>query len=294
MNDSLGDRMKCYEQASSYHLPRRLPVIIRVDGRAFHTWTKWAHKPFDDFLRHGMVSVATALCDQIDGARFAFVQSDEVSVLVCNDTTINTQPWFDNDLSKMCSISASIATLAMPQSVPGGKGAQFDARAFVLPPDEVTNYFIWRQQDATRNSIQMAARAVFSHSACRGLNNNQLQEKLWSEKSINWNDYPTRFKRGTAITTDEYGRWITDHEPPIFTQIREYIEQRLEPTERKDRPCPLCLHMEQADVPICGPHPHTRDEWSAWKRHEETEQTTSGVQGPETDETATGITDPYR
>lgn len=124
-------------------------------------------------------------------------------------------------------------------------GALFDARAFVLPEDEVVNYFIWRQQDATRNSIQMVAQSVFSHNELQGLNCNELQNKLLTEKNINWNSYPISYKRGSCIikkdtkvsvfnldsdkepnfTEITRKKWTIDQNIPIFSQEREYIEE---------------------------------------------------------------------
>ena len=255
MNDSLGDRMKGYENISRIYLPRRLPVIIRVDGRAFHTFTKGFQKPFDDVLSRAMRGAAIGLCKEISGAKLAFVQSDEISVLVTNDDSIETQPWFDNNLQKLVSLSASIATRCFDNAFQlaiteynesfsqhttyfrASHTATFDARAFVLPPEEVVNYFIWRQQDATRNSIQMVAQSLYSHKALQNKNCNDLQEMI-HEKGINWNDYPTPWKRGTCCiktlkvvdignTPVVRSQWEFDTDIPVFTQDRDYIERWL-------------------------------------------------------------------
>ena len=285
--DSLGDRMKGYENAFRHYLPRRMPVIIRIDGKAFHTYTKGFHKPFDYILMKAMQETAYELCKKIEGVKLAYVQSDEISLLLTNDDTLETEPWFGNNLQKLCSIAASIATLAFHkamqqciydftysfsigtieetyaflekeysyskefmQSEEWGwyfhriqtshcNGAHFDARAFVLPKEEVTNYFIWRQQDATRNSIQMVAQSNFSHKELQGLNCNKLQDKLFTEKDINWNDFSVPEKRGTCIIkvptfTNEAilpkMKWAIDYNIPIFTEHREYVEERLNGT----------------------------------------------------------------
>ena len=285
--DSLGDRMKGYENAFRHYLPRRMPVIIRIDGKAFHTYTKGFYKPFDSILMKTMQETAYELCKKIEGVKLAYVQSDEISLLLTNDDTLETEPWFGNNLQKLCSIAASIATLAFHNSMKqhifnftygfsSGKaeeiwqfleaeygysidfmkskewdnyfhriqtshcnGAYFDARAFVLPKEEVTNYFIWRQQDATRNSIQMVAQSNFSHKELQGLNCNKLQDKLFTEKGINWNDFSVPEKRGTCIVkiptfTSEAilpkMKWAIDYNIPIFTEHREYIEERLNGT----------------------------------------------------------------
>lgn len=285
--DSLGDRMKGYENAFRHYLPRRMPVIIRIDGKAFHTYTKGFHKPFDSILMKSMQDTAYALCTKIEGVKLAYVQSDEISLLLTNDDTLETEPWFGNNLQKLCSIAASIATLAFHNSMKqhifnftygfsSGKaeeiwqfleaeygypidfmkskewdeyfhriqtshcnGAHFDARAFVLPKEEVTNYFWWRQLDATRNSIQMVAQSNFSHKELQGLSCNKLQDKLFTEKGINWNDFSVPEKRGTCIVkvptfTNEAVlpkmKWAIDSNIPIFTEHREYIEERLNGT----------------------------------------------------------------
>lgn len=249
MPDALGDRMKRYEDAYRVYLPRRLPVIIRVDGRAFHTFTRGFKRPFDSVLSAVMIKTAEALCKEISGAKLAYIQSDEISILVTNDDTTETQPWFDNNLQKLASLSASIATRAFDNAFQVAVSqynesfeqftvyfralhkATFDARAFILPPNEVTNYFIWRQQDATRNSIQMAARSVYSHKELQNKNTSDLQDMLM-EKGINWNDYETHQKRGACVVKEKvdgvpHGKWTADLEIPIFTQDRDYIERRM-------------------------------------------------------------------
>lgn len=241
MSDLLGDRMKRAEQASRTVLPHRMPVILRVDGKAFHTLTRGCAKPFDQGLMLAMDQTAVALCNEIQGAVFAFVQSDEVSVLIHNYKRLTSEAWFDNQVQKMVSVAASIATSAFTKAWDIRACAHFDARVFVLPEVEVCNYFHWRQADATRNSIQMATRAVFSHRECDGKNTSEMQEMLHA-RGINWNDYPVGCKRGRAVAkvpavsvdTDDKGlpvyversRWEVV-EPPIFTQDRAFIEKHL-------------------------------------------------------------------
>lgn len=275
--DSLGDRMKGYENISRIYLTRRTPVIIRIDGKAFHSFTRGFAKPFDDVLIKSMQNTAKYLCENIMGCKLAYTQSDEISLLLVDYEKLETQAWFDNNLQKMVSVAASMATMAfnkfftnnvkneimeykaslVPQSVELQekikkyydtlkqaleKGAMFDARAFTLPKEEVNNYFIFRQQDATRNSIQMVAQSNFSHKELQGKNCNVLQDMLHEQKGINWNDYPTVYKRGSCIIKvydviikyDEVGnicgytertKWIVDKEIPIFTQDRNYINK---------------------------------------------------------------------
>jgi tRNA(His) guanylyltransferase len=242
MGDGLGDRMKGYERAAKYVLPRRMPVILRVDGKAFHTVTRGCARPFDPYLMAKMDRVAVALCEEAQGAALAFVQSDEISVLIHNYRRLNSEAWFDNEVQKLVSVSASIAAGVFSRD--WSSPVAFDARVFVLPEAEVANYFIWRQQDATRNSIQMAVRAVYSHSQCDEKNTSEMQEMLHA-KGINWNDYKVGEKRGRAVIRDSFdregpdGQIVTRHawrviDPPIFTQDRRFIEQHLA-VEAEDR-----------------------------------------------------------
>ena len=220
---------------------------------------------FDLYMHKAMVETAKALCAEVSGCKMAYTQSDEISLLVTNNDTIETQPWFGNNLQKIVSLTAAKASIAFQKAmntiylntttciedidanyttyIAHLDDVMFDSRAFILPEDEVTNYFLWRQQDATRNSIQMAARAYFSHKECDNKNCDELQEMLF-QKGINWNDYKVWVKRGICIKKTElmmpivYGkdinnltskvvkrtRWIEDDNTPIFTENRAYIE----------------------------------------------------------------------
>lgn len=243
--DSLGDRMKGYERAARTTLPRRMPVILRIDGKAFHSVTRGCVRPFDDHLMSLMDHVATRLCEEAQGAVLGFVQSDEISILVHNYKRLNSEAWFDNEIQKLVSVSAAIAASTFTAQWP--TPVAFDARAFVLPEAEVCNYFIWRQQDATRNSIQMATRAVYSHAQVNDKNTSEMNEMLHA-KGINWNDYPVGCKRGRAIVRVPYGKdgvirhaWSVDLTTPIFTEDRVYVERLLsvEPVEAKGDPSVL-------------------------------------------------------
>lgn len=243
-HDNLGDRMKSfYEDAYRISLPMRMPVVIRVDGKAFHSYTKGCKRPFDEALSAAMNSVAIELCKEIQGAKLAFLQSDEISVLINNYTSLNSEAWFMNNLQKIVSVSAGIASAVMTEesvNIFGKiKRAIFDSRAFVLPKEEVCNYFVFRQQDATRNSVQMVARSLYSHKELHKKNNSELQD-LIMDKGINWNDIPTSQKRGRCIVKETYlkdsverSRWIVDNEIPIFSQNRDYIGKEVH-TESKE------------------------------------------------------------
>ncbi len=255
--DDLGDRMKhSYENRTRYLLPRRSYTLIRVDGKSFHTYTRHCARPCDLDLMADMDQTAMAMCREIEGAKLAFVQSDEISLLLTDFATIHTGAWFDGCLQKMCSLSAAIATAHFNRlrSIrnPGAleqTPACFDSRVFQIPdPTEVYNYFLWRQQDAARNSIQMTARAYFSHAELDGVTCNQAQEKLMTEKSVNWNDMPAGFKRGRCITYERTLQQVEYHDkrtgdlktaegvqrgvwssvvPPIFSQQPEWLMSRI-------------------------------------------------------------------
>lgn len=229
MHDSLGDRMKRqYEDRTRAMLPRRTYTILRADGKSFHTFTRGCEKPYDARLVETMDVTALALCREAQGSVFAFVQSDEISVLLTDFATITTEAWFDGNLQKIVSVGASVVTAAFNAQYGDGTSdrpqALFDCRAFTIPdPVEVVNYFVWRQQDASRNSIQGLAQAHFSHKQLHGLNINELQELLFREKGINWNDLPIEQKRGRCCVYDVDNGWDIDREPPTFTQDRSYL-----------------------------------------------------------------------
>lgn len=263
--DSLGMRMKSYESVTKNFLMKRTPIIIRLDGRAFHSFTKRSvikqsciKDPFSDIMQGCMTHTALSLCKQIQGTALSYHQSDEISLLLTDWETTETQQWFDGNIQKIVSLSASIATLAFNkvyaeyetiEDYP--KLPMFDSRVFNLPKEEVVNYFLWRQQDASRNSVNMLAQYHFSHRELQGKKNNEMQDKLILEKGVNWNDIETWKKRGTCVVktpvsvvvtprkvfgkeedemitnTVSRARWIPDYEIPIFSQDRDYINQYL-------------------------------------------------------------------
>lgn len=215
-NDDFGARMKSYETPTRMTLPPRTYTIIRVDGRAFHTYLAHlgtAEKPFDEWVIHAMDRTAAALCREINGARFAYTQSDEISILL-TDLEPQSQPWFGGGVQKMASVAASIATAAFndiyrrvqqPDRVPDGH-ATFDARVYTIPSRiEVANYFLWRQKDAIRNAVSMAAQARFSHKVLQGKSSAQMQELLFAEKNINFKTaYSDRERRGGVVVRETY------------------------------------------------------------------------------------------
>ncbi len=233
---SLGSRMREYMDITNYKLMQRTPVIIFVDGRAFHTYTRQikAEKPFDDRVIMSMGKAAKYMCEHIEGAKLAYVQSDEITLLVTNYDNLNQGAFFDFRVQKLASISASLATVGFNQAMrllfPDAKvSATFDARCFNLDREEVANWFVHRQQDWTRNSIQMCAQSKFSQRELNGKNCNELQDMLFKEHSINWNNLPSLLKRGSCVLKDEFGEWVLDREIPIFTQNRTYINKYVFP-----------------------------------------------------------------
>jgi len=250
-NDSLGDRMKMYESVPRLRLVPKMPVLLRLDGKAFHTLTRGMEKPVDRGFYKSMLAAATELCEQIQGCQVAYVQSDEITLLLVDYQTIKTQGWFEYEVQKMCSVAASIATHAFAEAFRvhhadrfAGARPYFDCRAWNLPREEVVNCFIWRQQDATRNSIQGLAQAHFSHKELHGADQPKMMDMLMLQKGINWNDCPIPQKRGVCVVKEHFkitldrgmvrtpevqpevtrSRWKVDEAIPIFTQNRDYIQ----------------------------------------------------------------------
>lgn len=230
MKDSLGDRMKdFYEDRTRFVLPRRTYSIIRIDGKAFHTYTKGLTRPFDDKLISDIDETACYLCKNIQGAKFGFVQSDEISILLTDFDKIETSSWFDGNIQKIVSISASMTTAKFNELRPG-KIALFDSRVFIIPSrTEVENYFIWRQKDTVRNSISSVAQSMFSHKELENKNCNEMQEMCF-QKGTNWDDFSPKYKRGRLIVKNSYEKgdsirseWVSI-DPPIFTQDRSVLD----------------------------------------------------------------------
>lgn len=216
----IGNRMKQYENVSAWEMPRRIPVIIRIDGRAFHTITRRRFgKAWSQEFVEQMVETALTVVKDIQGCNLAYSQSDEISFLLTDYRTISTEAWFGYDARKMISISASLASAVFSRLY--GKNVCFDSRVFSLPHDEVCNYFLWRQIDATRNAIQMAGRELYSHKQIYNKSCNEIQELLW-QKGVNFNDFPIHRRRGWCIIDD-----IADFDIPIFSQDRNYIERHV-------------------------------------------------------------------
>lgn len=219
MIDSLGDRMKeQYENRTRYGLPRRTYTIIRLDGAHFHTYTRGLKKPFDKELFEDIDAAIIAMMPEIQGAVFAYTQSDEISILLTDFAQLTTDAWFDGNLQKMCSVSASIMTaefnmerfvrymLNKPTTIDGFSLAFFDSRVFTIPDRiEVMNYFIWRGNDCSRNSVSMVAQSLFSHKELHGKSTAQMHEMMHQQKGVNWaTDYSDGEKNGRLIVKEEY------------------------------------------------------------------------------------------
>ena len=242
----LAKRMKDYEYVSKTRLMKRCPVICRVDGKAFHSFTKGFKRPFDDILIKTMQETTKYLCENIQGCVLGYTQSDEITLVFVDYKELNTSPYFDYEVQKMCSVIASMATMAFNKIFldnvdiayheefykrgldQGGTTAEidkleedfdvyykkvnkamFDARVFNIPKEEVTNNIYWRQLDASRNSIQMVGQANFSHKELQNKSCSNIQDMLMDQKGINWNDLPTYQKRGSCVIKEEYNLPIT-------------------------------------------------------------------------------------
>jgi tRNA(His) 5'-end guanylyltransferase len=195
-------------------------------------------KPFDEDLTEAFWEASKFLAKNVAGAQLVYHQSDEISLLITNYEKHTTQSWFGNVQSKIESVCASLVTAkfneVMRAKYPEKELALFDARARIYPPHEVVNYFIWRQQDATKNSVSMVAQANFSHGSLQKLNGSEMQEKLFQEKGINWNDLPVWQKRGVCIKRMEFQRngatrykWEVDHETPIISKQKSYVQEKV-------------------------------------------------------------------
>jgi len=225
MRNSLGDRMKSnYELRQRRYLTCRTPVIVRVDGKAFHTFTKGFDKPFDARLMDAMILAASQLFGEAQGCKMGYIQSDEASFVLTDYDKLDTQGWFNYNADKIESISASCMTMAFNRAMrlcnrPGT--AMFDARAFNIPKDEVANYFLWRAQDWHRNSITMYSQSFFSHKELHGKTCADMHEMLHGIGK-NWtHDLDDDAKNGTFIARIDGENHIVDTIKPKYGPISE-------------------------------------------------------------------------
>ena len=251
---SLGTRMKeNYENRTRYKLNRRTPTIIRLDGKAFHTYTKGCDKPFDEGLIEDMAETTRFLCQNIMGVKCGYTQSDEISLLLTDFDKLETQAWFDYNLQKMASIAASMATARFnelrrervwkqpfawdevarmePYLIEKQTLAFFDARVFqISEKEEVVNYFIWRQRDAEKNSVAMLAQSLYSHKELYKKNGSDMQEMAW-QKGHNWNDLHFSKKRGSFIVKNLY---VNDKLMHVYRKGSQWCSDREENTTLGD------------------------------------------------------------
>ena len=261
VNDELGKRMKRYESVPQISLTRRTPVIIRIDGKAFHTFTKYLNKPWDNILHAAMDNTMLLLAQNIQGCVFAYNQSDEISLILTDYETLNTDAWFGYEVEKLTSVSASMATLyfnqefrrlaeqeiwdwhhsLIPQSMEIQReaneyhshlndcikrGALFDSRCFNIPKEEVVNCIYWRQLDAVRNSIQSCGQYYFSQKELHRKTTKDILEMLKTEKGVSWETMPICAQRGTCCYKNEDGVWVLDKTMPILKgEGRELLER---------------------------------------------------------------------
>ena len=213
-NEDIGNRIKSnYENRAKNFLTRRIPVIIRVDGKSFSKFCNRFEKPYSYPLNTMLCSVLKYLCENIQGAKFGERHSDEISILVTDFDTLTTDAYFDYSVQKICSITASMATSEFcrqliinneksikPVLFVEEKWPTFDSRCFNIPEDEISNYFWWRNIDCTRGSINMLAQSKFSHKELQNKNCKEMQEMIFNKFNINWNDLPQFQKTGFICT----------------------------------------------------------------------------------------------
>ena len=254
----LSKRMKDdYENVVKPRLNDKEPIIIRIDGKAFRTFTKNLKKPFDDLFVRSMQQTVKYLCENIPNIIFGYQHSDEISLLLIKDE-IST-PWFNYDVQKVSSVSASMATMVFNNSFRQNAntwiseyhawcnmaydcdeekdayeealnkamclGAMFDSRCFNIAREDVINYFFWRQSDASRASIRMTAQVYFSHQQLLKKTRDDIRYMLRDQKGIDWESFPIAYKWGVCCIKDEQG-WKLDTQIPLFkNKNREYIEK---------------------------------------------------------------------
>lgn len=247
--EPLGDRMRRYENVTRNYLVRRVPVIIRLDGKSFHTFTSGLKKPFDPILVSAMQNTMKLLCENIQGCVLGYTQSDEITLVVTDYATFDTMPWLNYSIRKMVSISASMTTLYFNRAFRSEarkysldfhtsnrvddyaerdyiervesitNSALFDSRAFNIPrEEEVCNNLIWRQKDAIRNSIQMVGRAHFSHTELDRKSCDNIKSMLLEKHGIDWDNIPIHLQRGSCCIRVEIEKEYT---PDVYQMLLE-------------------------------------------------------------------------
>ncbi|MEK6833840.1 MAG: tRNA(His) guanylyltransferase Thg1 family protein [Nanoarchaeota archaeon] len=245
MEDSFGDRMKFFEgmESDRRFLPY-LPICARLDGKCFSSYTKGLKRPYDKRFSETMIEV-TKLLVQETNACIGYTESDEISICWYSDS-YKSEIWFGGRIQKMNSILASMTTSYFTSFASGsipekrGRFPLFDCRVWQLPTlVEATNVFLWRELDATKNAISMAARCYYSHKELNKKSGNEMQEMLF-KKGINFNDYPSFFKRGTFVQRQTKIRKFTQSE---LISLPEKHEARKNPDLMVERREVVALDM---------------------------------------------------
>lgn len=241
--DALGDRMKMFEgmEAKRMLMPK-LPILARIDGKKFSKFTKGLKRPYDKRLSDLMVEITKLLVKEY-GACMGYTQSDEITLLLYSDS-LDSQVPYNGRIQKLLGDMTAFTTLHFNRLLPEYLTEQFvrryprfDCRVWNVPTlEEAANVFLWRELDATKNSISMAAQHYFSHKVLQGKNGGEKQDMLMLEKGVNWNDYPAFFKRGTYVqrrtvdrkyTCDELDKLPAKHEarsnPNLVVQRQEIV-----------------------------------------------------------------------
>lgn len=255
--NKLGQRMKeNYENRAKTSLLRRTPVFIRIDGRAFHTFTKGFNRPFDKNLSNAMDLTTIELCKNIQGCVLGYTQSDEITLLLNDYETLDACAWFDYDVQKLCSICASMTTLYFNRAFESvvtqlngslligdeqigaeavktiqsynksmSQGAMFDARCFNVPREEVLNCILWRVKDCIKNSAFTYARAHFPHSRLQGKDSSTMKEMVLNEHGKDWaEDLAVRDKYGTFVVKDNGSFDIVNTPIESYSDLDKFIK----------------------------------------------------------------------
>lgn len=262
LKDALGQRMKGYEEETRTFLEEKKPTIMRLDGKAFHTYTQQFEKPFDPVLINTMDQTAIYLCSKIQGAQFAFVQSDEITIFLSDEMSDEAQLWYDGNVQKMVSVSASMAAAAFNrmmfykrmlditsfdpntlrpsynasefEDIMRMASAEFDSRVFQVPDyQEVVNNFLWRQEDCRKNSISSVAQNIFSP---KQLDKKNSDDKLamCAEAGDPWDAYDPKLKWGRFIQKETYVTNI-----PYMRGGVEHIAENVTRSRWVSTECPL-------------------------------------------------------
>lgn len=248
---SLDTRMRDYEKASKLYLTKRMPVVIRIDGRSFSKFTKNFEKPFDRLLSKAMQFTMKYLCENVQGCKFGYAQSDEISLILVDYDDIKKSAWYNYNVQKLCSVVSSMATMYFNKiyreltntiynnSVNKNSDqnyyelystkfdeATFDTRCFNVPENDICNYIIWRQRDAARNSVSSLGQKYFAQNYLNGKHSFDIINMLIDRYNVHWESFPNTYKYGSACFITNEG-WVIDCNIPRITEDRQYVESRV-------------------------------------------------------------------